>query len=191
MTIDHELHTVGVREARDNLRTIVQQVGQGARVGIMTHSQPVAVLLGVDEAEHWRRVEYGLSALHGLEIYPELAPDTTELAALIRREVGASHAALRRLARRRREILASTRFIGLTELRLELGAALKWTAAGRLQTVVSYGDPRAVLISFREYQRLADLARIIVWFEAAGLDLATADPNAVVQWVSDFRARTT
>lgn len=189
MTIGNELRTVGVREARANLRTIVEQVAKGAPVGIMTPSRPVAVLLRHDEADRWHAFERGLSALHGLEIYPELARDTAELAKLVRGEVPPTDAALRRLVRQRREILAAASYIGLADVRVRFASVLEQATKGRPVLIVSYGHPRAILISFDEYRRLMELSRAVAWFHAAGLDLATAQPDDVMAWVSAFRGR--
>jgi len=178
-----------VREGRANLRTIVEQVAEGAPVGIMTPSRPVAVLLRHDEADRWHGVERGLSALHGLEIYPELARDTAELATLVRGEVRPTDAALRRLVRQRREILAAATYIGLADVRVRFASVLEQATKGRPVLIVSYGHPRAILISFHEYRRLTELSRTVAWFHAAGLDLATAQPADVVAWVSAFRER--
>ena len=120
MTLGNELLTVGVREARTNLRSLVEQVGDGTPARIMVHNRPVAVLLRSDEADRWERIYLGLAALHGLEIYPELAAgDTSKVAKMVRGEVRATDADLRRLARSRSEILRAAEYVGLATVRVK------------------------------------------------------------------------
>lgn len=188
MTIGANLTALGVREARANLRAVIEQVGDGTPVAVMAHSQAVAVILRFDEAERWQRIESNLASLHGLELYPELARDPTELAALLRGEVRPGDEALRRLTRRRREILDSAPFVGLADVRLKFARLLERAANGRPVTIVSYGHPRAVIISYREYRRLIGLDRMARWFASAGLDLASTEVD-VPRWVADFRQR--
>ncbi len=188
MTIGANLTALGVREARANLRAVIEQVGDGTPVAVMAHSQAVAVILRFDEAERWQRIESNLASLHGLELYPELARDPTELAALLRGEIPPGEEALRRLTRRRREILNSAPFVGLADVRLKFARLLERAANGRPVTIVSYGHPRAVLISYREYRRLIRLGRMARWFASAGLDLASAEVD-VPRWLADFRER--
>lgn len=188
MTIGMDLTALGVREARANLRAVIEQVGDGTPVAVMAHSQAVAVLLRFAEAERWQRVETNLASLHGLELYPELASDPTELAALLRGEVQPRQEALRRLTRRKREILNSAPFVGLADVRLKFARQLERAANGRPVTIVSYGHPRAVLISYREYRRLIGLDRMARWFAAAGLDLTSAEVD-VPRWLAAFRQR--
>ena len=188
MTIGNELRTSGVREARINLRTLVEQVGDGIPVRIMVHSRPIAVLLRSDEAERWERVYLGLASLHGLEIYPELARgDTSKLPKLVRGEIRAADTDLRRLARNRSDILRAATYVGLAEVRVRFASLLEQATKGRPLMIVSYGHPRALLISFDEYRRLVELSMAVRWFAAAGLDLANAQPEAVVNWVTAFR----
>jgi prevent-host-death family protein len=188
MTLGNELLTVGVREARTNLRSLVEQVGDGTPARIMVHNRPVAVLLRSDEADRWERIYLGLAALHGLEIYPELAAgDTSKVAKMVRGEVRATDADLRRLARSRSEILRAAEYVGLATVRVKFASMLDEAIRGRPLMIVSYGQPRALLVSFNEYRRLMDLAMVVRWFGAAGLDLANAQPDAVVAWVAAFR----
>jgi prevent-host-death family protein len=189
MTIGNEVRALGVRDVRGGLRTIVEQVGVGAPVAIMDRSQRVAVLLRHDEADRWERIERGLAALHGLEIYPELARRPAELPKLVRGEVAATDADLRRLVRQRREILAAPTYIGLAEVRVRFASLLHQAAKGRPVMIVSYSRPRAILISDAEYRRLTDLSHAVAWFQTAGLDLAHAQPDDVTAWVTGFRER--
>ena len=68
-----EIQALGMREAREKWRSIVTHVIDGQPILILRDLQPSAVMLRFDEVQRWRRIEESLSALHGLEIYPELA----------------------------------------------------------------------------------------------------------------------
>jgi len=188
MTLGNELRTIGFREARINLRSLVEHVGDGIPARIMVNNRPVAVLLHSDEAERWERIYLGFSALHGLEIYPELAAgDTAPLAKMVRGEVRASDADLRRLSRNRSQILRAAQIVGLATVRARFASMLDEVLNGRPVIIVAYGQPRALLVSFDEYRRLMDLTMVVRWFAAAGLDLANAQPDAVVAWVAGYR----
>lgn len=187
MTIGNPIRTLGVREARAALRSIVEQVVEGGPVAIMDRSQPVAVLLRHDEADRWERIARGLAALHALEIYPELVRSTAELPHMVRGERPPSDAALGRLIRQRQEILAAPSYIGLADVRVKFATLLAQAMKGRPVMIVSYSRPRAILISHREYDRLTDLSRAIAWFQSLGLDLAKAQPDEIVGWVTAFR----
>jgi prevent-host-death family protein len=189
MTIGNEIRALGVRDVRAGLRTIVEEVSEGTPVAIMDRSQPVAVLLRHDEADRWERIERGLAALHGLEIYPELARRPAELPRLLRGEVRATDADLRRLVRQRREILAAPTYIGLAEVRVRFASLLQQAAKGRPVMIVSYSRPRVLLISQGEYRRLTELSHAVAWFQVGGLDLASAQPEDVAAWVTAFRER--
>jgi prevent-host-death family protein len=189
VTIGNPIRMLGVREARAALRSIVEQVVEGGPVAIMDRSQPVAVLLRHDEADQWERIARGLAALHALEIYPELVRSTAELPHMVRGERPPSDAALGRLIRQRQEILAAPSYIGLADVRVKFATLLAQAMKGRPVMIVSYSRPRAILISHREYDRLTDLSRAVAWFQSLGLDLATAQPDEVVGWVTAFRER--
>ena len=94
----------GVVDFRDRIRLCVER---GEPAIVFQHGEPAAVVLAHTEIEHWRGIERALSALHGLELYPELARDTAELAGLVRGDVRPSPAAIREPGRRRRTILAA------------------------------------------------------------------------------------
>ena len=83
MTIRNEIRALGMREAREKWRTVVTEVKDGQPILILRDLQPSAVMLQFDEVQRWRRIEEAISALHGLEIYPELARRSAELAALV------------------------------------------------------------------------------------------------------------
>lgn len=189
MTIGNEIRALGVREARGGLRTVVEQVGDGLPIAIMDRSRPVAVLLRHDEADRWERIERGLAALHGLEIYPELARSTAELNQLVRGQASPTDAAVRRLVQQRREILAAATYVGLADVRVRFASLLAQTAKGRPVMIVSYSRPRAILVSHAEYRRLNELSRVVAWFQTAGLDLAAAQPDDISAWVTAFRQR--
>lgn len=187
MTIGNQIRVLGVRDARGNLRSIVEQVVEGGPVAIMDRSTPVAVLLRHDEADRWERIARGLAALHALDIYPELVRNDAELPAMIRGEAPPSDAALGRLIRQRQEILGAATYIGLAEVRVKFAGLLAQAMKGRPVMIVSYSRPRAILISHREYQRLTELSRAIAWFTNRGLDLAMARPEEIAAWVTAFR----
>jgi len=88
------------------------------------HGDPSAVLLAGDEVERWVAIERALSALHGLEVYPELADDTSTLGSVLAGRDRASGAAIRRLGRQRREILEVPATIGITEIQRRLASIL-------------------------------------------------------------------
>ena len=187
MTIGSELRSLGVREARANLRSIVEQVVEGEPVAIHDRTQPVAVLLRHDEADRWERIARGFASLHAHEIYPELVRSTAELSHMVRGEVSPSDAALGRLIRQRQEILGAATYIGLADVRVKFASLLAQAMKGRPVMIVSYSRPRAILISHGEYRRLTTLSRAVAWFQNLGLDLATAQPDQVAAWVTAFR----
>jgi prevent-host-death family protein len=187
MTIGGELRALGVREARRDLRSIVDQVVEGEPVAIHDRTQPVAVLLRHDEADRWERIARGFASLHAHEIYPELVRSTAELAPMVRGEVTVSDAALGRLIRQRQEILAAATYVGLADVRVKFASLLAQAMKGRPVMIVSYSEPRAILISFREYKRLTAVSRAVAWFQNRGLDLAKAQPDEVGAWVTAFR----
>ena len=114
-----------MREVRERIRAVVARVEEGAPLVILQHGQPAAVMITFEEAERWARVERALAAFHGLELYPELAPDTSELAALVLAgQLPASRAAVRRLAGEAREILAPLRTVTITDTREKLATYL-------------------------------------------------------------------
>jgi hypothetical protein len=147
------------------------------------------VLLRFEEVQRWRRIEEGLAALHGLEIYPELARGTAQLAALVRGSEHPSDAAIRGLARQHRDVLGALRTMAVSDVPRGFAALLDEIGAGRLMTILVKGKPEVTLVSPREYDRLRDLVLAVNWFGAGGLDLASAQPDEIVSWVSTFRRR--
>ena len=189
MTIRREIQTLGMREAREKWRTVVTQVKDGQPILILRDLQPSAVMLSFEEAQRWRRVEEGLSALHGLEIYPELARSTAELAALVRGREQPSATAIRGLARQSRDILGALRTVAVSDAPRGFAALLDEIESGRLMTIVDKKQLAVTLVSPREYDRLRALTLAVNWFRAAGLNLDTADADAISAWVRDFRER--
>jgi PHD/YefM family antitoxin component YafN of YafNO toxin-antitoxin module len=189
VTIRREIQTLGMREARERWRTVVTQVKDGQPILILRDLQPSAVMLSFEEAQRWRRVEEGLSALHGLEIYPELARSTAELAALVRGREQPSATAIRGLARQRRDILGALRTMAVSDAPRGFAALLDEIESGRLMTIVDKKQLAVTLVSPREYDRLRALTLAVNWFRAAGLNLETADADETTAWVRDFRER--
>ncbi len=190
MTAGGMIQALGMREVRANIRAVVALVEEGQTLVVLRDGQPTAVMLAFDEAQRWQQIERALSALHGLEIYPELAHDTAELARVVRRETRPSSAAVRRLADQPRDILGALRTVGITDARLKFSTILDEIDAGRTLTIVSSGQFAATLVSPREFDRLRALARTVSWFLAAGLDLAAADEAEIASFVLGFARRT-
>ena len=151
------------------------------------HGDPSAVLLAGDEVERWVAIERALSALHGLEVYPELADDTSTLGSVLAGRDRASGAAIRRLGRQRREILEVPDTIGITEIQRRLASILDEVGEGRPTAIYSSGKYVGVFITPAEYYRLRRLSRVVAWFRTAGLDLAAADEGEIAEFVRRFR----
>lgn len=189
MTAGGMIQALGMREVRGNLRAVVARVEEGETLIVLRDGQPMAVMLAFAEAQRWQQIEQSLSALHGLEIYPELARDTAELARIVRRENRPSATAIRRLGEQPRDILAPLRTLGITDARLKLASILDEIEAGRTLTIVSSGRFAATLVAPREFDRLRALARTVSWFRAAGLDLASTDEFEIATFVRTFADR--
>ena len=189
MTVGGMIQALGMREVRANMRAVVARVEEGQALVVLRDGQPTAVMLAFAEAQRWQQIEQAFSALHGLEIYPELARDTAELGRIVRRETRPSSAAVRRLADQPRDILAALRTVGITDARLTFASILEGIEAGRTLTIVSSGRFAATLVAPREFDRLRALARTVSWFHTAGLDLAAADEDQIAAFVRGFAAR--
>lgn len=187
MTIRGQIQALGMREARARWRSLVMQVMDGQPILILRDLQPSAVMLRFDEVQQWRRIEDSLSALHGLEIYPELARSTAELAALVREQERPSATALRGLARQSRDILGALRTMAVSDVPRGFASLLDEIESGRLMTIIAKKQLAVTLISPREYDRLRGLTLTVNWFHTAGLDLSAAAPQAIGAWVRDFR----
>lgn len=188
MTLRGELRSMLMNEVRQKLRVAVELVEEGSPLIVLEHGHPAAAMLRFDEVERWIRVERALSALHGLEIYPELARDTSELAAIVLGRVRPSLSAIRRLAGQPRHILAPLRTVGVREIQRVLAEIIDRVGAGQPQTISLNGRFPVILISIAEFDRLRDLTRTVSWFRAAGLDLGEAGEPEIVEFVRRFRA---
>lgn len=186
MTIEAAPQSVGVVDFRDKIRLWIELVERGEPAIVFQHGEPAAVVLAHTETERWWGIERSLSAFHGLELYPELARDTAELAALIRGDVRPRDSAIRELGRRRRTILMPVQFVGVAAFREQVAALLE-TVKARPVVIYSRGDSGPIIISPAEYDRLRALSRIVAWFRSAGLDLATAREEDVAAFVRAFR----
>lgn len=187
MTIDRPLSEIGVRELRDKLRSIVEQVREGEPFVVLSNNAPVAVLLSKEESDRWERIERGLATLHGLEIYPELARDTSQLAALVRGQYQPTDHELGILIRQKRDILRSWRTQGIADARVKMAETLDQVRRGQPCMLVTYGKSVAILVRPEEHRRLMHLRRIVSWFRAAGLDLATSEDDEIIAWARAFR----
>lgn len=182
-----ELRTMAMHELRDKARLAVAHAASGTPVMVFQHGDPSAVLIANEEAERWIAIERSLSALHGLDVYPELAEDTASLGSLVAGRERPNASTVRRLAREPRQILEIPRTIGITEIQRRLATILDEVGEGRPGAVYSSGKFVGVLITPAEYYRLRKLSRTVAWFRAAGLDLATADEAAIAEFVRRFR----
>jgi antitoxin (DNA-binding transcriptional repressor) of toxin-antitoxin stability system len=182
-----ELRTMAMHELRDKARLAVAYAAAGTPVMVFQHGDPSAVLIANEEAERWVAIERSLSALHGLDVYPELVEDTASLGSVVAGRERANAAAVRRLARESRQILDIPRTIGITEIQRRLASILDEVAEGRPGAIYSSGKFVGVLITPAEYYRLRRLSRVVSWFRTAGLDLATADEAAIAEFVRRFR----
>jgi len=187
--IDGPLRPAGAQEVREHLRELLDIVRAGTAVAILQHGGIVAVMLDADEVDRCWHVEHALSTVHGLEIYPEAARDTSEIAALIRQPGATPPSVVSEISLRTREILALRATTGPSEFRHELSGYLEEIVHGQPYTLVRDGRFAVTVVSNREYQRLGHLRRMMRWFEAAGLDLSKANPPEILRWVQAFQDR--
>jgi antitoxin (DNA-binding transcriptional repressor) of toxin-antitoxin stability system len=187
--ITGEPRTMPVHELRDKARLAVAYADKGTPVIVFQHGDPAVVIITNDEAQRWVAIERALSTLHGLEIYPELVDDTSSLAGLVSGRVQPNATAVRRLGREDRQIIDIPRTIGITEIQRRVKAIIDEVTEGRPSVIYSSGAYIAYLITPAEYYRLQRLSRVVAWFLAAGLDLATADTPEIVAFVKAFRDR--
>jgi len=184
MTTDRPPIEIGIRELRDKFAAMVKRVREGDSLVILSNTTPIAVMITYREAAYWDRVELGLAALSGLEIYPEAARDTSELARMVSGQRRVTDRELKELARQPHELLAVTAsHFGVSEARKRMADVLDAVHRGEPITLVSGSDLAAVLISPARYQRSRRLDRIVTWFRAGGLDLAEAEVDDFVKWV--------
>jgi prevent-host-death family protein len=188
MTLRGDLRSMPMNEVRTKLRVAVELAQEGSPLIVLQHGHPAAAMLRFDEVERAIRVERALSALHGLGVYPELARDTSELAAVVGGSVRPSPGAIRRLAGQPRQILAPLRTVGVREIQRVIAEIMDRVQGGQPQTISLNGRFPVVLISIDEFDRLRDLSRTVSWFRAAGLDLPDADESRIAGFVGRFRA---
>jgi antitoxin (DNA-binding transcriptional repressor) of toxin-antitoxin stability system len=182
-----ELRTMPMHELRDKASLAIAYAAAGTPVMVFQHGDPSAVLIAPEEAERWIAIERALSALHGLDVYPELADDTASLGAVVAGRERPNATAVRKLAREERQILDIPRTIGITEIQRRLASILTEIGDGRPTTIYSSGKFVGVFITPAEYYRLRKLSRVVAWFRTAGLELATADEAAIADFVRRFR----
>src|SRR4029078_5367678 len=94
-----EVRTMAFHELRDKARLGIASAKAGTPVMIFQHGEPSAVLIAGDEVARWVAIEGSVSALPGLDVYPELADDTSSLGSLLAGAERPGGAAARRLAR--------------------------------------------------------------------------------------------
>ncbi len=188
MTVGNPMQSMGAREARDNLRAIVEQIAddEGPFL-ILRDAQPMAVLIRYTEAERWQRIDRALWHLHGMHILPELAHGAAEIEAIVRgertptmSEIGAIDVG--------HDIGRLLHSIGISDARQKFAEVLDEVGIGRPRTLVTGGRLIATLIRPMEYDRLMSLSRIVAWFKMHGLDLAATSDEASYDWLHDFRA---
>jgi prevent-host-death family protein len=189
VTVSGVLQAMGMRELRTNLRAVVERVEQGTPVVCLKDGQPLAVMLAHEEAERWRRIEDSLAALHAMGIYPEALADPSELADLASIKPP-DYATIRTLTSEPRAILSPLRTVGVSDARAAFATLIDEVAEGRVRTIVARGHLAVAIIPAPEYDRLRALARAVSWFRGAGLDLATAGEQEVIDFVRARREQT-
>jgi prevent-host-death family protein len=189
MTVSGVLQAMGMRELRTNLRAVVERVEAGTPVVCLKDGQPVAVMLAHEEAEHWRKIEDSLATLHAMNIYPEALNDRSGLADLASL-IPPGLATIRRLTSEPRAILSPLRTIGVSDARAAFATLVGEVAQGRVRTIVAKGHLAVAVIPAPEYDRLRAMNRVVRWFRGAGLDLATATEQQVIDFVRARREQT-
>jgi prevent-host-death family protein len=189
VTIGGVLEATGMRELRANLRAVVEKVEAGYPVVCLKDGQPLAVMISHEEAEHWRKVEDALAVLHALGVYPEAVADPSELADLASLQPP-DLATIRRLTSEPRAILSPLRTIGVSDARAAFATLVGEVAQGRVRTIVAKGHLAVAVIPAPEYDRLRAMSRVVSWFRGAGLDLATAMEQQIIDFVRTNRAGT-
>jgi prevent-host-death family protein len=180
---------MGTRELRANLRAIVEKVEAGNPVVCLKDGQPLAVMISHEEAEHWRKIEDSLATLHALDVYPEALADPSELADLASLKPP-DRGAVRKLTSEPRAILSPLRTLGVSDARAAFATLVGEVAQGRVRTIVARGHLAVAVIPAREYDRLRALARVVSWFRGAGLDLATATEQQIIDFIRVRREQT-
>jgi prevent-host-death family protein len=186
VTIGAVLDAMGTRDLRANLRAVVEKVEAGSPVVCLKDGQPHAVLISHEEAERWRKIEDSLATLHALNVYPEAVSDPSELADLASL-LPPDRATIRKLTSEPRAILSPLRTIGVSDARAAFATLVGEVAQGRVRTIVAGGHLSVAVIPAPEYDRLRALARAVSWFRGAGLDLAAATEQEVINFVRTHR----
>jgi prevent-host-death family protein len=186
VTIGGTLDAMGTRELRANLRAVVEKVEAGSPVVCLKDGQPLAVMISHEEAERWRKIEDRLATLHALGVYPEALADPSELDDLASLKPP-DRATIRKLTSDPRAILSPLRTIGVSDARAAFATLVSEVAQGRVRTIVARGHLAVAVIPAPEYDRLRALARSVSWFRGAGLDLATANEQQVIEFVRSRR----
>ena len=189
MTVSGVLTAMGMRELRTTLRAVLQRVEEGTPVVVLKDGQPIAVMIQHEEAERWRRIENSLAALHAMNIYPEALNDPSELADLATLQPP-DYVTIRRLTAGPRAILSPLRTVGVSDARAAFATLIEEVAQGRVRTIVHRGHLAVAIIPASEYDRLRTLARAVSWFRGAGLDLAAASEQQVIDFVRVRREQT-
>jgi prevent-host-death family protein len=189
VTIGGVLEAMGMRELRANLRAVVEKVEAGNPVVCLKDGQPLAVMISHQEAEHWRKIEDSLATLHALGVYPDALADPSELADLASLRPP-DRVTMRKLTSEPRAILSPLRTIGVSDARAAFATLVGEVGQGRVHTVVARGHLAVAVIPAPEYDRLRALARAVSWFRGAGLDLAAATEQQVVDFVRAHREAT-
>lgn len=188
--IERSLRAAGMQQVRENLRSLLEVLDDGSPVAILQHGEIVAVMLREDEIERFRYAELSFATLHGSGIYPEAVRDTSELAGLFAPGAPSIHpAAMIEIANRPREILADRSTTNASEFRHTLTHFIAEIRDGQPTTIVREGRFAYGVVSAREFDRLSHVHRIMRWFEAAGLDLATSTAREVIAFVRELRDR--
>jgi prevent-host-death family protein len=186
VTIGAVLQAMGTRDLRASLRAVVEKVVAGSPVICLKDGQPLAVMISHEEAERWRKIEDSLATLHALGVYPEALADPSELADLASLKQP-DLATIRRLTSEPRAILSPLRTKGVSDARAAFATLLAEVAQGRVRTIVAGGRLAVAVIPASEYDRLRALARVVSWFRGAGLDLATATEQQIIEFVRSRR----
>jgi PHD/YefM family antitoxin component YafN of YafNO toxin-antitoxin module len=188
MTVGNPMQSMGAREARENLRAIVEDIADNkGPFLILRDAQPMAVLIHYTEAERWQRIDRALWHLHGMRVLPELAHGSAEIEAIVRGQREPSMAELRAIDVMH-DIGALLYPLGISDARQRFAEILDEVGAGRPRILISGGRLVATLIRPMEYDRLMGLSRIVAWFKMHGLDLADTSDEAAYAWLHDFRA---
>ena len=95
------------------------------------------------------------------------------------------YATIRRLTAEPRAILSPLRTVGVSDARAAFATLIEEVAQGRVRTIVARGHLAVAIIPASEYDRLRALARVVSWFRGAGLDLATASEQEIIDFVRD------